>query len=186
MEKETWLSRLKTLSTDGKARKWIIAAGLLGMALIFLSEFWPSSTQTSSAGKTLTSEEFVQKLEQRLTEVVGNIDGAGQNRVMVTLENGVQYVYATEQKTGSNRVEDTGDSSNRLSQQDDSEESVIVVDAEDGRKGLLVTELEPIVKGVVVVCEGGDQEDVQQRVSQAVTTALNITSKRVYVTKLST
>ena len=118
--------------------------------------------------------------------MVGNIDGAGQNRVMVTLENGVQYVYATEQKTGSNRVEDTGDSSNRLSQQDDSEESVIVVDAEDGRKGLLVTELEPIVKGVVVVCEGGDQEDVQQRVSQAVTTALNITSKRVYVTKLST
>lgn len=186
MEKETWLGRLKALGTDGKARKWLIAAGLLGMALIFLSEFWPSSTQTASTGNSLTSEEFVQKLEQRLTEVVSNIDGAGQNRVMVTLENGVQYVYATEQKTGSNRVEDSDDNSNRISQQDDSEQSVIVVDAENGRNGLLVTELEPIVKGVVVVCEGGDREDVQQRVSDAVTTALNITSKRVYVTKLST
>lgn len=186
MDKETGWSRLRTMMVDGRGKKWIVAAGLLGMLLIFLSEFWPNNSQQASTSQAVTSEEFVQQLEQRLTEVVGNIEGAGQNKVMVTLENGVQYVYATEQKTGSNRVEDTGSASNRVSQQDDAEESVIVVDAENGRNGLLVTELEPIVKGVVVVCEGGDREEVRQRVSDAVTTALNITSKRVYVTKLST
>lgn len=185
MDKTAGLSRLRSMVADGKAGKWIVAAGLLGMLLIFLSEFWPSSA-SDTAEQAMTSEEFVQKLEQRLTEVVGHIDGAGQNKVMVTLENGVQYVYATEQKANSNRVEDSGNTSTRLSQQDDTEESVIVVDAKDGRNGLLVTELEPVVKGVVVVCEGGDREDVRQRVADAVTTALNITSKRVYVTKLST
>lgn len=185
MDKETWLSRLRAWATQGKAQKWIIAAGLLGMLLILLSEFWPKSQQTVLAGTTITSEEFVQQTEQRLTEIVRNIEGAGENQVMVTLENGVQYVYATEQKANSNRVEDTGDTSSRISQQDDTEESVIVVDGGDGRDGLLVTELQPVVKGVVVVCEGGDQEEVRQRVSDAVTTALNITSRRVYVTKLS-
>ena len=41
------------------------------------------------------------------------------------------------------------------------------------------------VKGVVVVCEGGDLPQVQQRIIEAVTTALNISSKRVCVTKSS-
>lgn len=48
-----------------------------------------------------------------------------------------------------------------------------------------MTELQPTVKGVVIVCEGGDQPLVQQRVTDAVTIALNISSKRVCVTKLT-
>lgn len=40
-------------------------------------------------------------------------------------------------------------------------------------------------EGVVVVCEGGDLPQVQQRIIEAVTTALNISSKRVCVTKSS-
>ena len=60
-----------------------------------------------------------------------------------------------------------------------------VSETENGRQGLLVTELQPTVKGVVIVCEGGDQPLVQQRVTDAVTIALNISSKRVCVTKLT-
>lgn len=176
--------RLREWLTGEGSKRWLMVAGIAGLLLIFLSEFLPSSGETSAAAGSMTSEEFTATLEERLTEIVGNIDGAGKNRVMVTLENGVQYVYATEQRVNSNRVEDTGDASSRLSQQDDTEESVIVVDAADGREGLLVTELEPVVKGVVVVCEGGDREEVRENVAEAVMTALNITSRRVYVTKL--
>ena len=72
---------------------------------------------------------------------------------MVTLENGVEYVYATQEKINTDRQEDDG----RISQRDDSDKSIIVVDTEDGKQGLLVTEIQPTVKGVVVVCEGGDR-----------------------------
>ena len=40
-----------------------------------------------------------------------------------------------------------------------------------------------LVKGVVVVCQGGDNAAVSQRIVDAITTALNISSKRVCVTK---
>ena len=40
-----------------------------------------------------------------------------------------------------------------------------------------------VVKGVVVVCQGGDNAAVSQRIVDAITTALNISSKRVCVTK---
>ena len=49
---------------------------------------------------------------------------------------------------------------------------------------MIQKQLEPTVKGVVVVCEGGDDIGVQQRVIDAVTVALDISSSKVCVTKL--
>lgn len=45
-------------------------------------------------------------------------------------------------------------------------------------------EIEPKIRGVVVACSGGDDPIVIQRVTQAVTKALNISTAKVYVTKL--
>ncbi|MCH5298158.1 MAG: hypothetical protein J1E96_00190 [Ruminococcus sp.] len=45
-------------------------------------------------------------------------------------------------------------------------------------------EIEPKIRGVVVACSGGDDPIVIQRVMQAVTKALNISTAKVYVTKL--
>ena len=57
------------------------------------------------------------------------------------------------------------------------------MDTGDGKEGLLVTEIQPTVRGVVVVCDGGDRDDVRERVIQAVAVALDVSSKRVCVVK---
>lgn len=44
-------------------------------------------------------------------------------------------------------------------------------------------ELEPVIRGVVIVCDGGDDPIVTERVLEAVTKALNISSAKVCVTK---
>jgi stage III sporulation protein AG len=183
-DKKSTMARLAEFVKGGKGLKWIVAVGLIGMALILLSEFWPAKATTTS-GSTTTADEFAKKTETRLSEIVGSIEGAGQCSVMVTLENGVEYVYASEEKVNTDRVEDTDRDSTKLSQTDDKEKQIIVVDTENGRKGLLVTEIQPTVKGVVVVCQGGDQPLVQKRIIDAITTALNISTSRVCVTKLS-
>ena len=67
-----------------------------------------------------------------------------------------------------------------------SEVSYITVrDANGSERALAVTEVQPTVKGVVVVCPGGEEPVVQQRIISAVTTALDISSKRVFVTRLA-
>ena len=178
-----WARILESIK-GGKGRRIILAAGLIGMALILASELWPGQTAAETAAKT-TAEDFLEKTEAKLADVVGAIEGAGECRIMVTLENGVEYVYATQQKVNTDREEGTNGNSSTLNQRDDTEESIVIVETENGREGLLVTELQPTVKGVVIVCEGGDQPLVQQRVTDAVTIALNISSKRVCVTKLT-
>ncbi|MGN1138415.1 MAG: hypothetical protein ACI4RM_03130 [Ruminococcus sp.] len=45
-------------------------------------------------------------------------------------------------------------------------------------------EIEPIIRGVVVACDGGDDPIVIERVLNVVTKALNISSAKVCITKL--
>lgn len=179
------LVRLSAFLKGGKGTKIVVALGIAGMGLILLSNFWPAEKSGGVKEVKTSAAEFTAKTEEKLTSLIHSIEGAGACHVMVTLENGVEYVYATQDKVNTNEVQDTNGDSNKISQQNGSEKSIIVVDTDQGRQGLLVTEIQPTVKGVVVVCEGGDRQEVQQRVIQAVTTALNISSKRVCVTKAS-
>ena len=85
---------------------------------------------------------------------------------MVTLESGEQAVYAAD------TVRDSGGTAS---------ENYLMVDTADGPAGLLITRLQPTVKGVAVVCDGGGNDAVRQRVIQVVSTAFHISERRVCV-----
>ena len=174
-----------------KGKKIILIAGIAGMVLILLSSFWPKSEATKSKQETtaaaMTTSEYTDLLQQRLASIVNSIDGVGKSEIMVTLETGVQNIYANQEQKNTDKSQDmTGENTTRIQERQDVEQNVILVDdPEGGEKALIKTQLEPQIKGVVVVCQGGDDPVVQKRISQAVTTALDISSKRVCVTKLS-
>ena len=70
----------------------------------------------------------------------------------------------------------------RAQSSDDSETSYILVKESDGsQKALAVTEISPEIRGVVVVCGGSSDPELQQKIIDAVTTALQISSARVCV-----
>ena len=117
--------------------------------------------------------------------MVSSIKGVGNTKVLVTLENSEETVYATEEKKNKEATEDKTDGQlSKKRESDDCEKKYITIkDADGTERALSVTQIQPTVKGVVVVCDGGDIPEVQQRVTEAIKTALNITSKRVYVTK---
>ncbi len=171
-----WWEAVTARFAGEKTIRLVVAAGVIGMALIALSAVWhtPSAPAPAEDDGAL----YTQALETRLEELVTAVQGAGKAHVMVTLENTVEYVYANEETVNSDHSQsDSGDISSR----DDSRKTVVTVDAQDGKQGLLVTEIQPTVRGVVVACEGAEYEDVTKRVTLAIKTALNITDKRVCV-----
>lgn len=179
-----WKTVSNYLRGAENSKKLLLIGAVLGVALLVLPELSFKKTETNK-DTAVFSAAFVEQTERQLTAIIGSIEGAGACKVMLTLEKGVEYVYATQQKTNSDRQENNGADENRLTQRNDSETAAIVIDTGEKREGLLVTEIQPTVRGVVVVCEGGDREEVRTQVAEAVTVALNISSKRVYVTKLS-
>ncbi len=172
--------RLKAITaffTADRRRRWIVAAGAVGIVLIALSSLFTRAKPTQEPVKSNDTAAYVKELEERLEHMVSSIKGAGKADVMVTLQNGVEYVYANEEKTNTDHTEN----GSQVSVSDDNHKTVVTVDAESGKQGLLVTEIQPIVRGVVVACEGGGDETVIMLVNQAVRTALDITEKRVCV-----
>ena len=58
---------------------------------------------------------------------------------------------------------------------------ITVKTADGGEQALIVTEFMPDVRGVAVICSDGNSEATAEKIKNAVTAALNITSKRVYI-----
>ncbi len=176
-DKTTWFKeRLTGMLSAYKTRLWLPALGICGVLLVAVSAVF-GGKEEATLPTALDTTAYIALLEERIENMVSSIDGAGQADVMITLENGIEYVYADEQRTNSDRVEQEGNVETR----DDSQRTVVTVDAEDGKTGLLVTEIQPTVRGVVVTCVGARDETVATMVAEAVKTALNISDKRVCV-----
>ena len=170
-----------------KGKKIIVFAGIAGMVLILLSSVLPRSpSKTTTQTQTeSTNAQYEAKLEERLTNIVSNISGAGKTKVLVTLENGVENIYASDYKKNSDKTEEYNSGITEKTQETtDSEENIVMVEGNDGRKqALITTQIEPQIKGVVIVCDGGESASVKQRIIEAVTTALDISSEKVCVIK---
>lgn len=167
-----WLKRWQSWSKD-KVVRYLLWIGLAGIFLIALSEIFPREKGKDTADSvTVSGDQVEAALEQRITALLRQVEGVGSCRVMVTLESGSRAVYAAD------TVSATGaDGSVSLS------ESYLKVDTDTGPVGLLLTHVQPTVKGVAVVCDGGGNAAVQQRVIQVVSTAFHISERRVCVVK---
>ncbi len=157
------------------------------MAMIFSTEKDEVVVQEQIIDEITTTEEYTQSIQHKLTQMITSIEGVGNASVLVTLEGGISYEYATEERTSSDITQDvSSDSYTRTQQRDDTEENYIIISGENGEQTALVKQqIEPEIKGVVVVCEGGNEEVVQYNVIQAVTTALDIPTTKVYVAQIT-
>ena len=191
MEQKINLKQIVDRLLQGKkTSKIIFIIGIIGILLIFLSSIIPhkgDASSSTSSQETITAEEYASNLETKLTELAEGIHGVGKAKVMVTLENGIEYVYANSQKKSNDNTQDYDEGESKKSTDKNTlEQDVTVIDGKDGKQALVVTELEPTVKGVVVVCEGGGDIKVVENLTNAVTTALNISSTRVSVIQSAT
>jgi len=160
--------------------------GLAGICLIVLADaLWSGSASKENVQETAAKPQPVvsteQVLEERLTGMIESVQGAGKVRVMVTLENAGETVYATNEKSDT-QVSDT--SAGITDRRTSYENEHVFFDAQEGRQPLVETRLEPEVKGVAVVCEGGDDVTVIRRITDLVSVVLNLPSNRVCVTKM--
>lgn len=177
---------VKFVSKD-KHKKIVVISGIIGIFLIFVSTLFKheGDNQTKSQEIKANSEYYIDHLEKNLETIVSSINGAGNAKVLVTLESGTQTVYATEEKQNKEASEDkaNGETTRKKESNDCEKKYITMKDSEGTEHALAVTEIQPKIKGVIIVCSGGDNPLVQQRVTNAVTTALSVPSNKVCVTK---
>ena len=162
--------------------KVTVIAGLAGIVLIFCSDFFGGREKEDtfaevSESETYTVEEYRQGLCEELGNMLASIEGVGKTKIMLTIDGTVRNIYATD-----NDIQQRETSSDKQSNE---KQSCIVIRQNDGsEKALTIGQLMPKIKGVLVVCEGGDKEEVCIKVTEAVSAALDVTKSHICVSKL--
>lgn len=158
-----------------KNPKLLVAVGIIGIMLVFISSFFGNDSEESTAYEIEYSpESYCADLEQRVGNLVEHITGDKNATVVITVDSGKNFEYAdTTEYTASNTDTQKSESSNKS--------YITVRTADGGEQALVVRETMPKVRGIAIVCRGGDDEIISKSIENAVTAALDITSKRVYI-----
>ncbi len=152
----------RTLSAKENRAKLAIVFGGIAMALILLSEWIPAQPDADARTVAADPAAYRVQIEQQLTSLIEQIDGAGKTVVMLTLENGEETVYALDTQSG----------------QTQSQETHVLLD--DG-SALAQTVYLPKVCGAAIVCEGGGDVRVAVRITELVSALLDLPSNRICV-----
>lgn len=195
--------RLKNLTLTGKSSKVSFLFLLLGLLFVLISNIFSNGRnnsnkklETTNTQESYTSvNNYKKDLESSVKDIISAMKDVGENpKVLISLESTEQNVYATENKKSTETIKDgysnytgsyysTGEQ-NKVKETSETETKYIKIRDSDGtEKALAVTKIQPAIKGVVVVCPGGGDPLVKDKITDAVKVALNIPSRKVFVTK---
>ena len=104
------------------------------------------------------------------------VDGAGQVSVMITVDGSPELVYANEK-------DQTSSSNSSGSVTTSTYSSPIIVNVNGTSTALVMTEILPVVKGVIVVASGAGNVATKLDLLNAVSTLLDISTNQVTILK---
>lgn len=174
--KEYYNNIIKYLKSK-KGIKLSICLGILGLLLILLSDcnsdYKTQDNTYNQINQEYSVEDYRINLEENLTRLIQNVDGAGDTQVMVTINTAERNVYAQEIKEQSNADGST-----------DYESKYITITSNNGKSALISTVQSPEVLGVVVLCKGGSKGSVKEDIYKIVSALTGLTSSNIFVGQL--
>ena len=169
---------------------FISIIAVIGVALIvlpsFLNEGEPKNeavtVQSPDDGQSLQSlQSFTEEIEDKIKHLVISIYPESNPQICVTVETGIERIYAYEERKNKAVSSDTSSSSNRDQNNEDTQKSIIILRTSDGSETpVLVKEIQPVIQGVVIILNNTDSQSANN-VTEAVCALLNISSARVCV-----
>lgn len=193
LRKENFLMRNLSKKTIAN----LIIVFCLGLALILIADFYRDIKPEATAEEDIYNEkaqievkasdsaetDYVRNLENELSSILAKIQGAGRVSVMITMKSGREIIPAKDESI-SDKVTNEKDTSGgtRVIDEKTTDDKVVLTAAQGGNsKPLIIKEINPEVKGVIVVAEGAKDSKIKLLISQAVQTVLDIPAYRVTV-----
>jgi stage III sporulation protein AG len=194
MENGFW-QRLTGLMKDGGEKKgtrsmyFYLALLLVGIVLMFISanpnrdrEPSPPPQSTEVVSTTIGRSDYRERLEKDLENRLEKMRGVDEVAVLITLESGPVYEYAENTEiTKKNQSEDDGAGGNRIITEVTERIQAVITRENNGEEALVVRELLPRIKGVLVVAKGAEDIRVKEQITHAVEAALNLPAHRISV-----
>lgn len=171
----------------------LLTAFLVGILLLLMGDTFfgtPKEEEQKEIPKQETSlganGNREQELEKRMESILGNIQGAGQVKVMVTYKRQSRSVVAREEKNEDSITKEEDEKGKMKTIESSKAESSVVL-TEDGKgkqTPLILTEEVPEIEGVIVVAQGGSNPEVCTALTMAAQAVLDVPAHKVAILKM--
>lgn len=142
---------------------------LVGVALFLLPQNREDETQV-----VIQAGEHTQpNTALELTQILGQIEGVGKVKIMLTVAAGETTLYHYDEDLNS------GDNSSSIRH-----ETVIITDTDRNQHALITQVIAPKYQGAVVVCQGADMPAVKWAIVEAVSKATGLGADQISVLKM--
>ena len=144
---------------------------LFGIFLMFTDKFQLDSNDIlciENDTEKIKSENC-ENTEQKLEEILSNVKGVGEVRVMIEYSEGKESIIAENRKSENNSQSENTQNKN---------ESEI---AFSNNNPVVLKEIYPKVKGVIVVAQGGDNVEIKNQIISAVMSLLDLDANKIEV-----
>lgn len=184
---EEILNKIKNHIEDMGNKKFInnLFIILIGSIILLIGVSFFTKEDKNVEIPTRTVEELPPKndyseyLEYELATILGKLKGVGQVDVMITLEDSIESIPASNtNKTIETTKEIDAEGGTREVNREDISVQML---SNDNNSLVVIKSVNPTVKGVIVVAEGAEDLTVLENIYEAVKTVLGINGNRVQV-----
>lgn len=157
---------------------------LVGVVIVIIAgSYIFSDDEVITVSDSYVSNVFdAEVFENKLARILSEIDGAGDVKVMISYQTGVENIPLIDTKDSNTVTEESDSDSARRTEQNSVETSIIFNQEKSGNKVPYISKtIMPIVEGVIVTCDGGGDDLVKANVIKAVTVITGITANKVQV-----
>lgn len=194
--KKDGILSLKNILKNITIEKWLLIGGA-GIVLILCSDSC-SGKKASENDKNLTelnedvdvggvdTQEYVDELEDKLAELIGNIEGAGNVKVMITLKSTSTKEVLMEGSNSEKDLKETDSNGGSRDSHEVSKDEKVILSEEGSsvKTPFVLSEANPKVEGVAVIAQGGDSPIVKEKITGIIKALFGIEINKIAVGKM--
>ena len=138
-----------------------------------------------AVGTQAEEQDYARYLERRLEETLSQLDGAGNVRVMVTLQSSAQKIVEKDTQGEKDAITEEDSQGGRRTSENTSHQETTVYEGmgEKSQEPYVSKELTPRVEGVVVLAEGGENALVKRNITEAIQALFGIDTHKIRIMK---
>lgn len=166
--KEKLMIFLEKIKNNKKLQILLISLLIIVILLVYMTYSFKESDDKTEENLQITAsttEEYVTELEGKLSSVLSKIEGVGKVSVAITVSSGFVYEYAYEE-TNKESLSSRSNSS-----------SLVLID----NKPVIVSMSYPVVSGVLIVAEGGDNLKVKLDILSSIQTLIDVANENITI-----
>lgn len=173
MNKDELMKLFDKLKKDKKALI-VIMLGLVGMLLILLSDSEADNNETDCRNYEINSILNEHDLAIEVENLIETIEGAGKCKVMITYKSFNETEYAIDKDEKMNNQGET-----------DFSGEYVILDTGEKEEGMKIKSFAPEIKGIAVVCQGGNEPIVKGQIITSLSALFDISSNNISVAAMA-